>query len=179
MTKSAVLGTPKYMAPEQARTAEANLSVDLYSVGIILYEMLAGRVPFDGDHPLGILMDHQNKPVPSLGLSVDLRSHVGALPQIAFQCLEKNPRHRYESAGRLLEALQGWTEEPASVLSFGVSPASESGGHRSSQEHQPQRGLSFGVSCYRSSPVHCGFRVRIWSKCDSNDYWKSRTPQNS
>ena len=135
---SGVLGTPKYMAPEQARTAEVNMSVDLYSVGIILYEMLAGRVPFDGDHPLGILMDHQNKPVPSLGLSVDLRSHVGALPQIAFQCLEKKPRHRYESAGRLLEALQGWTEEPASVLSFGASPASESDGHRSSQENKPK-----------------------------------------
>ena len=44
---SGVLGTPKYMAPEQARTAEVNMSVDLYSVGIILYEMLAGRVPFD------------------------------------------------------------------------------------------------------------------------------------
>ena len=143
---SGVLGTPKYMAPEQARTAEVNMSVDLYSVGIILYEMLAGRVPFDGDHPLGILMDHQNKPVPSLDLSVDLKSHVGALPQIAFQCLEKKPHHRYESSGRLLEALQDWTDEPASVLFFGASPASESGGHSSSQNQQPRTGWSLVFS---------------------------------
>ena len=130
---SGVLGTPKYMAPEQVRTSAAHPSVDLYSIGIILYEMLAGHVPFDGEHPLGILMDHQNKPVPALELSGGLLVSAGKLPQIALRCLEKKPRRRYESSSRLLEALQEWIEEPVNVLPSGASPASESTSRRPSQ----------------------------------------------
>ena len=66
-----LLGTPEYMAPELADSAAATTAADLYSIGIVLYEMLAGRTPFEGGHPLAVLYRHvEQLPVPIPGHSL-------------------------------------------------------------------------------------------------------------
>ncbi|HEX5809501.1 MAG TPA: serine/threonine-protein kinase, partial [Anaerolineales bacterium] len=94
-TAGSVSGTPTYMSPEQARGEKVTKSTDIYSLGIMLYEMLAGTVPFQADTTFGMLMKHINEPPPPIpGISLDLQALID-------RALAKNPAHRYESAGDL------------------------------------------------------------------------------
>jgi serine/threonine protein kinase len=96
-TAGSVSGTPTYMSPEQARGEKVDKSTDVYSLGIMLYEMLAGTVPFQADTTFGMLMKHINEPPPPIkGISVDLQA-------LLDRALAKNPAHRYESAGDLAD----------------------------------------------------------------------------
>jgi WD40 repeat protein len=105
----ATVGTPHYMAPEQARgRTDVGPSVDIYALGAILFEMLAGRPPFVGDTPMAILLqvlDATPPPVRRLraGVPRDLET-------ICLKCLEKEPRQRYERAGQLADDLEAWLE---------------------------------------------------------------------
>ena len=95
-----IIGTPKYMAPEQAQDMQTDHRCDLYSTGILLFEMLAGRTPYDGENPLRIMMDHAQRLYPicrNLGRSKQLRQ----LPAIIRRCLQKEPRQRFDSAEAL------------------------------------------------------------------------------
>lgn len=103
-----IIGTPKYMAPEQAQDMQTDHRCDLYSVGILLYEMLSGHVPYDGDNPLRVMMDHAQAPVPDLPQPLAQTSNYGQLPAIVYRCLQKNPVQRFESAEALLNALDDW-----------------------------------------------------------------------
>ena len=92
-----VSGTPAYMSPEQAQGNTVDRTSDTYSLGIVLYEMLAGRVPFDGDSTLGVILKHISDPPPPIP---------GAAPEIQAvvdQALTKNPEFRYQSGRELLE----------------------------------------------------------------------------
>jgi serine/threonine protein kinase len=100
-----IIGTPLYMAPEQARgrTEEIGPAADIYSLGVILYEMLTGRPPFISESAVDVLRQVlSDPPVPPRqlrqGLSRDLEA-------ICRRCLEKDPRHRYPSALALAEDL--------------------------------------------------------------------------
>ena len=96
-TAGSVSGTPTYMSPEQARGEKVTKSTDIYSLGIMLYEMLAGTVPFQADTTFGMLMKHINEPpAPIPGISPDLQALID-------RALAKNPAHRYESAGDLAD----------------------------------------------------------------------------
>ena len=87
-----VSGTPAYMSPEQARGEKVDAKTDIYSLGVMLYEMLAGAVPFDAESSFGILMKHLNDPPPPIfGISSDLQA-------IINRALAKDPALRYESA---------------------------------------------------------------------------------
>lgn len=88
-----VSGTPSYMSPEQARGDRVDHRTDIYSLGVVLYEMLAGNVPFDAESSFGVLMKHLNEPPPPIaGISGDMQA-------IINRALAKNPAHRFESAG--------------------------------------------------------------------------------
>ncbi len=94
-TTGSVSGTPAYMSPEQARGEKVDNRTDIYSLGILLYEMLAGTVPFQADTTFGMLMKHINEPPPPIkGLSSDM-------DLLVDRALAKDPSMRYESAGEL------------------------------------------------------------------------------
>ncbi len=101
----AIFGTPKYMAPEQCRGKEVDGRTDIYAMGVILYQLLTGQVPFSGDSPLAIMLQHvQNKPKPPTLLKPEL-DIPNEVEEIVMKCLEKDPNARYQSAGEFLAAI--------------------------------------------------------------------------
>jgi serine/threonine protein kinase len=99
-----IIGTPQYMSPEQCSQASGiDARSDIYSLGIILYEMLVGHVPFTGESATSIMLKHLQEPPPSvLDERQDLPPAVG---QVIARALSKLPEERQESAGELAEAL--------------------------------------------------------------------------
>ena len=107
-----IIGTPQYMSPEQcSQASDIDTRSDVYSFGVIVYEMLAGHVPFTGDSPTAIMMKHLQEPPPSiLEERKDLPAGVG---RVIARALAKRPEDRYQKAGELYEALSAAaTEEP-------------------------------------------------------------------
>ena len=114
-----VIGTPDYLSPEQAKGLPLTPSSDIYSLGVVLYEMLAGRLPFIGGTALGVAMSHiHDAPPPLRSLRPDLPVAVEALVQ---QALAKDPSARFRTAGALAQALsQAW---PATNSAAAALPA--------------------------------------------------------
>ncbi len=104
LTGSGIVGTPGYMAPELARAGNVSPLIDVYALGVTLFQMLTGRLPFDADTPMGLLMAHMNNPIPSL---YDFRRDLPAATQTVIErAMSKEPTQRYQSAGELADALQ-------------------------------------------------------------------------
>jgi serine/threonine protein kinase/tetratricopeptide (TPR) repeat protein len=98
-----MIGTPEYMSPEQAEVKEVDQRSDIYSLGVILYEMVTRRVPFEGETPLGIAMKHKSE-VPK-----DPREHNAQIPEdlsrLILKCMEKDKENRYQSVGEVRSEL--------------------------------------------------------------------------
>lgn len=99
----AVMGSVHYFSPEQARGGYVDEKSDIYSLGIVLYEMLTGKVPFDADNPVAVAMKHTNEdPIPPSKLKEDIPQDVEA---IVLKAIEKYQTNRYRSADEMLAAL--------------------------------------------------------------------------
>lgn len=100
------MGTVHYVSPEQARGEPAIPESDLYSTGVVLFEMLTKRLPFEADTPVGVAMKHVNEPPPSPSqINPAIPPEVDA---IVLKALAKDPRDRYPSGGQLAAALRHW-----------------------------------------------------------------------
>lgn len=105
LTGTDFLGTAFYSAPEQAHGESVDIRADIYSVGIVLYEMLTGQVVFDGESPLSVALKHLYEPVPSIReLAPDISPETEA---IINNCLEKRPENRFDTPTDVLDALEG------------------------------------------------------------------------
>jgi serine/threonine protein kinase len=113
---TSTMGTPDYMAPEQVEGKRGDARTDVYALGIILFELLAGRVPFEGDNPLAIMGQHVNATVPSL-LEIDPRIPP-PLEAIVRKCLRKDPSERYADARELQADLDSWQDLDLSAFVF-------------------------------------------------------------
>jgi len=134
-----VLGTARYMSPEQALGAELDARSDIFSLGGVLFEMVTGKAPFTGTSPQVVLAKILNQPPPSPS---DFRSDLPpALERVVLKCLEKDRANRYQSALQLLaelknqkqhlESEQGWgSTMVASPASLGMSNADMAGTER-------------------------------------------------
>ncbi len=105
LTKTGMtLGTVQYYAPEQAQGEMVTPAADVYALGIVMYEMLTGRTPFDGDTPVAVVMQHiQDTPVPPSQLNPNIPP---ALEKIILRCLEKVPEMRFRDGSSLARALE-------------------------------------------------------------------------
>jgi eukaryotic-like serine/threonine-protein kinase len=94
-----IVGTAQYLSPEQARGGEVDQRSDLYSLGVVLYELLTGKTPFEGDTPVEVAMKHlSNAPKPPSELRKDIPPE---LDMVVLRALAKDPNDRYQSADEM------------------------------------------------------------------------------
>lgn len=117
-----IMGTAQYISPEQAQGRAADPRSDLYSLGVVLYEMLAGRVPFDGDNPVSIAYKHvREDPLPPSMINPDVSP---GLEAVVMKALAKNPQNRYQNAVEMRRDLERCLEG-APVYATPVLPRDE------------------------------------------------------
>jgi serine/threonine-protein kinase len=105
---SNTVGTPDYMAPEQVRGDRGDVRTDVYALGVMLFEMLAGRVPYEGDNPLAIMSQHVNAEAPRVR---SFRSDVpAALDAVVAKAIRREPSERYQSMAEFHADLQHWQD---------------------------------------------------------------------
>ncbi len=112
LTKTGMIfGTPQYMSPEQCMGKPTDHRADIYSLGLILYELLTGRVPFDGDTFMGVLNQHMCDPAPPMRTVNPSIQVPPLLEAVVYRCLDKKVANRPQSMGALADELMSALEE--------------------------------------------------------------------
>ena len=131
MTGSAIIGTPAYMSPEQAQSEKIDGRSDIYGMGVIIYEMLTGRQPYEADTPMGVVIKHITDPVPDISdtnpkLSPDVSN-------VIKTAMAKDRNERYRTMTELSNAVNtvaggnGSTSMVSGTVAQRVMPTSSSG----------------------------------------------------
>jgi tetratricopeptide (TPR) repeat protein len=119
ISRDMMIGTPQYMSPEQAKGEKVDERTDIYSLGVVLFEMLTGRVPFSADTPYAVVHDHIYTPLP---LPTTIKSDISpVLERVLLKALAKEKDDRYQKATELVLAFEDAVVEATS----GVAPAPE------------------------------------------------------
>jgi eukaryotic-like serine/threonine-protein kinase len=120
-TQGLVIGTPEYMSPEQGRGEKLDARSDLYSVGIILYQLLTGRTPFEADSPLATVLKHVSEP-PAPPQTIFPGVHRG-LEVVCLRALAKNREERYQSARDMRAAMRAALAGEAPEVLASMAPS--------------------------------------------------------
>lgn len=147
------IGSVHYISPEQAKGERTDARTDIYSVGVMLYEMLSGRLPFDGDGAVSIaIMQISEKPKPLAEIAPQTPA---GLRQITEKAMEKDPDKRYQSAQEMLAAIEEFKRNPSIQFAYEYRSA----------EDNPERNINRVVSNTKSSPkstsIHTGDARRV------------------
>ena len=119
LTKEA-LGSVHYISPEQAKGGRVDNRSDIYSLGVVMYEMMTGRPPYDGESPVAVAIQHINggAQMPSV-----LNPNIpGGLEQIIMKCMAQDPAGRYNTATELLYDLEEFRKDPSMLFDFNNTP---------------------------------------------------------
>lgn len=100
-----IFGTPEYMSPEQIRGMPADPRMDVYAAGVIMYELLIGRTPFEGETALDVLTKHIHDPIPALGAALVGSVRAKQIDAVIAGALAKDPSRRFQSAEELASAI--------------------------------------------------------------------------
>lgn len=131
----AIMGTPAYISPEQAQAQPVDRRSDIYSLGIILYELVTGRVPFVADTPLAVILKHVSDPLP---LPSMVKADIApAIEQVLLKALAKNPDDRF---GSTVEFVSAWKRALREVDAMKTEPEKTSASMRAIETvmHEPQ-----------------------------------------
>jgi serine/threonine protein kinase len=150
LTGSAVIGTPAYMSPEQCQGSPIDARSDQYSLGVVLYHLTTGYLPFEADTPMGVVLKHVNEPLPRpRDLNPNLPEPIEA---VLIKALAKNPAYRYPSLSDFNAAFQ-------TALKISLERATGSGGWAS--------------HLYRVTQVID--RMRFQGRVRFDEVWRRRT----
>jgi serine/threonine-protein kinase len=148
MTGSAVIGTPAYMSPEQATGAPIDGRSDIYALGIVLFELLTGREPYQAETPMALLLKHINEPMPEArSFRADLARAIDSVIVIATA---KDPADRFSSASDMARAFGDAVRNPDKPLPTHLSPKSAAPGTkiasptRAENHHTPASTMAVG-----------------------------------
>lgn len=118
-----VMGSVHYFSPEQARGEAADVTSDIYSVGVVLYEMLTGRVPYEGENPVAVAMQHiHGEPIPIRQIAPEVS---GMMVHVCMTAMSKNPAYRYQSARDMATDLRAVLENRPDQMLNMASPEPE------------------------------------------------------
>ncbi|HLG16053.1 MAG TPA: protein kinase [Blastocatellia bacterium] len=167
-------GTASYMSPEQAKGERADSRSDLFSLGVVIYEMLAGKLPFKGKSSVDVMHSVLHDEPPPLGEGFPAR-----MQQIISRLLAKDPAARYQSADLLLEDLRALVRVHYSER--GGVPADKAASLQAARQPQKQAGLIDRISQWAQRTFHSGPRGREESSSSGADtpditpsMWQSR-----
>ena len=119
LTKEA-LGSVHYIAPEQARGGRVDHRSDIYSLGVVMYEMITGRPPFDGESPVSVAIQHINGTAPKPS---ELNPNIpAALEQIILKAMANDPSVRYENVAAMLHDMDEFRKDPTLLVLPSMSP---------------------------------------------------------
>ncbi|MCC6622828.1 MAG: serine/threonine protein kinase [Deltaproteobacteria bacterium] len=112
LTKAgSIFGTPKYMSPEQSRGSELDARSDIYALGVILYELITGKVPFNADNPLGILIKHIQEVPPPIALTRPDLVVPESVERFVLRLLAKSPEDRPQTAEAMIREIEKLLQE--------------------------------------------------------------------
>lgn len=148
LTGSALIGTPAFISPEQGRGLEVTPKSDQYSLGVVLYQLATGRLPFEGDTPMGLIIKHVNEPLPRPRFySPNLPDAVEA---VLVKALAKDPAHRFSTVAAFNAAFQ-------ESMRASLTPS----GKLKMQPGAPKRPAQFFPDTH---PTHAYQRPRFWTR---------------
>ncbi|RME03881.1 MAG: serine/threonine protein kinase [Planctomycetota bacterium] len=137
------VGTPYYISPEQAKGAEVDTRSDIYALGTTLFHMVTGRVPYDGNSPTQVLLQHATAPVP---MACEYREGVSRrFSEILAKMMAKRKEDRYQTPEELLRDLEQWQAQ----LKGGVKGEDVSSGGGEGVEVEAEEGLESPIEGYR------------------------------
>ena len=111
---TSIIGSAHYLSPEQAKGTYIDFRTDIYSFGIMLYEMVTGRLPFEGESPVTVALKHlQEEPVPPKNINSSIPD---SLNKFILKAIEKEPIKRYQSAKEMIQDLQKIQENPDVII---------------------------------------------------------------